>query len=181
MAGFNLFNLSGGSSGFGSGTISSLGGAASDIFSGMEANEQDQIKSTFDLAEGKEYQEAALQAQQNAAYTAESNRVQQVQQQRQLESTQGGIQAGLAAGNVSGGSGQDVLAMSAQQGALAAQVIQRQSQIQIQGYQEQATADEAMSQAAYQASSAESSAGKQAGLFGDISGGLKIAAAVATL
>lgn len=181
MAGYNLFGLPGGTPGFGGQSIADFGGAAGDIFAGMEAKTQDDIKSTFDQAEGVQYDEAAKQAEQNAAFTAESNRVQQVQKQRELESAQGTIQGTLAGGNLTGGSGQDVLRMSAQQGALAAQVIQRQSQIQIQGYEEQAEADKAMSAAAYSAAGAEKSAGSQAELFGDISGGIKIIAGLALL
>jgi hypothetical protein len=167
--------------GFGSSTVSSLGGAAGDIFSGISTDTSDQIKAAGDQAEGYMYSEAAKQAELNAQITAESTAVGEAQKQREMEMNLGGTQAAAAGGNLSGGSEGDIMRASAQQGALASQVLQRQGVITEQGYKIQAQADTAMSNAAYNTANAESASGKNAEIYGSITGGIKTLAAVATL
>jgi hypothetical protein len=175
----NLFGTTN-APGFGASTVSDLGGAAGDIFSGISTDTSDQIKAAGDQAEGYMYSEAAKQAELNAQITAESTAVGEAQKQRELEMNLGGTQAAVAGGNLSGGSEGDIMRASAQQGALASQVLQRQGVI-TEGYKIQAQADTAMSNAAYNTANAETAAGRNAEIYGSISGGIKTLAAVATL
>jgi hypothetical protein len=101
----------------------------------------------------------------------------------------GGQQAAQAgAGFAASGSGLDILADSASQGALAKATLGQQGLITEAGYQEQATSYGIMQSTATQAASEEDQIAQQqqnaasTSMFGDIAGGiLKGAAAVAGL
>jgi hypothetical protein len=108
----------------GAATFSSLGSSVSDIFAGIGAQKQGALqaegldiqaegtdisaKSTEitaeglrtqalgNIAEATEYSEAAGLAEENAAFTAQSTRIQEAQQQRQETQTIGGQRAAVA-------------------------------------------------------------------------------------
>jgi hypothetical protein len=155
---------------FGGGFFSNVGGGVSDFFQGLG----DQAKAEGDRLEGQRYQEAAGLADKNAAFTAQSEAIQEYQAGRSAEKTIGGIKADVAAnGFTEGGSALDILRDSANQAALQAGVLKQQGLITEAGYQEQAASYRIMAQAADKAASAEDTAAT--GAF--ISGGIKIAAA----
>lgn len=129
-----------------------IGGAVSDLFAGFGAATQAdlkaqglnlnaqglRLKATGDLAEGSEYDLASTLAAKNEAYTAKSTAIQVKQQDRSTTLQMGGQQAAQAgAGFAASGSGLDILADSAAQGALAKSVLQQQGAITEAGYQEQ--------------------------------------------
>lgn len=165
-------------------TFTSLGGAASDLFAGFGAQAQGalqsqglqitaqgtrisaqstelgadslRIKAQGDLAESDNYDQAATLAQQNEAFTEQSTRIQDMQQQRQITQTIGGQQAGVAAaGFASGGSAGDLMRDSANQGALARGVLAQQGTITEAGYNEQAQSFQTMSAAGRATAAAE--------------------------
>lgn len=158
----------------GAATFTDLGGAASDIFSGFG----DQAKAQGDFAEAQEYTLASKLATQNQAFTVQSTAIKEAQQQRELTMTLGGQQADVAGGGfASSGSSLDLLRDSASQGALAHQVLGQQGLITEAGYQEQAQSYTTMATAATAAGNAE----EDASVFADITGVIKLGAAVATL
>lgn len=148
-------------------TFSDLGGAVSDIFGGLGAEDKAQlqaeglqitaqgtlitaqgtelnaealgIKAQGDLAEASNYDIAAQLAKANAAYTQQSTALQEYQVGRQVTQTIGSQQAAVAAsGFSSGGSAGDLLRSSASQGALAKATLAQQGVITEAGYNEQA-------------------------------------------
>lgn len=150
-----------------SSTFSNLGGAASDLFAGLGAADKASLsaqgmrltaegtlitakgtrlnaeglrtKATGDLAEAENYDLAATLAEANSAYTAQSTRIQQNQQERAVTSAIGSQRAGVAAaGFAAGGSAGDLLRDSASQGALAKGVLSQQGVITEAGFDEQA-------------------------------------------
>lgn len=158
--------------------IGDLGGAASDIFGGIEAAQGDTIKAEGLETESSDYSEAAVLAGQNAEFTEQSTAVQQYQAHRTLEKAQGATSAEVAgAGFTNQGSAQDILRNNAQQGAIQKQIIGQQGLITEAGYTEQQATDTAL--AAYTASAAqqESSLGNLAEIGGAVGGALKIGAA----
>lgn len=159
---------------FGAGTISDIGGAASDLF----AAEGDKAKAQYDFSEGQEYGLASGLATQNEAFTQTSTAIKEAQQQREATGALGGVQADVAgAGFAESGSALDILRDSASQAALTHAVVGQQGLITEAGYQEQAQSYSIMQNAAIQAGNAEN----QASTFADISAGIKGVAAVATL
>jgi hypothetical protein len=182
--------------GFSSSTFSNAGGAVSDLFSAFGAEEQGQIsseatqlKAQGDIAEAQQYGLAQTLAQQNEQFTAQSTAIQQAQQARSTTMQIGGQQAAQAgAGFAASGSGLDILADSASQGALAKATLGQQGLITEAGYQEQAQSYGIMQSTATQAAGEEEQIAQQqksaasTSMFGDIAGGiLKGAAAVAGL
>ena len=167
---------------FGNATFTDFGSAANDIFQGIEANTQDQIKAQGDFAEAQNYGLASTLADQNAQFTEQSTAIKQVQEQRQVEQAIGTEQSQISgAGLQTSGSALDLLASSAQQGVLQKAVLGNQGLITEAGYEEQATAYTNMQAAALQTGQAEQKAGSQAEEFSDISAGISAAAGVATL
>jgi hypothetical protein len=155
-------------------TFSSIGGAASDMFSGFG----DQAKAQGDFAEAKEYSLAAALAQQNEKFTETSTAIKEAQQQRELTMTLGGQQADVAgAGFAESGSALDLLRDSAQQGALTHAVGSEQGLITEAGYTDQAQSYKTMSDAATTAGNAANNAST----FADITGVIKGIAGVASL
>lgn len=158
----------------GNATFSDFGGAASDIFAGFGA----QSKAKGDLLEQQNYQLAAQYALKEAQYTKMSTAIQEFQQQREVTKSLGQTAADVAgAGFAASGSALDILRESAGQGALQHAVLGYQGLIQEEGYKEQAQSYENMAQAAGDAASAE----KMAGTGDFITGGIKVAAGIATL
>lgn len=159
---------------FGSTTVTDFAGGVSDIFSGFG----DQAKAAGDFAEATNYTLASQLATQNEQFTVQSTAIKQAQIDRQNTQMIGGQQADVAgAGFAESGSSLDLLRDSASQGALTKAVAGEQGLITEAGYQEQATSYTNMAAAA----TAAGNAANQASTFADITGGLKIAASVATL
>jgi hypothetical protein len=158
----------------GNATFTDIGGGISDLF----AASADRSKAAGDLLEGQEYDLAARYADQEAAFTKESTAIQEMQAQRQMYSSMSQTRADVAgAGFSASGSALDILAQSAGQGALQQAVLARQGLITEAGYEEQAQSYRMMESAADMVASAE----KKASFMSDITGGIKIAAGVASL
>lgn len=193
-----------------SNTFSLGGGAVSDLFAGFSARDKAnmraeglnlnasglRIKAQGDLAEATNYDRAAGLARENEQYIVQSQRIQQLQLDRQIAGSIGGQQADVAgAGLKQSGSALDLLRDSASQGALAKDVLARQGAIQEQGYEEQAQSYETMAAAGRMAYSGElgiadrtdvlaqetRDAGKTEATADFASAAIKGAAAVATL
>lgn len=155
-------------------TFSDLGGAVSDIFSA----EGDQYKIEGLQLEEQNYQAASQLALQNEQFAKTSTAIKQQQADRQLYMSLGKTQAAVGgAGFAMSGSNLDIMRSSAEQGATTRAVLGQQGLITEAGYQEQAQAYTNMAAAAQTAIGAE----KESELGSEIGGGLKLAAAAATL
>jgi hypothetical protein len=155
-------------------TFSSLGAGVSDIFAGFGDN----AKASGDFAEAREYSLAAGLATQNEKFTETSTAIKEAQQQRELTQSIGGQQADVAsAGFSEGGSALDLMRDSAAQGALTHAVMGQQGLITEAGYTEQAQSYADMSAAA----TAAGNAANNAGIFSDITGGIKLVAGLASM
>ena len=189
---------------FGNSTLSDISGAVSDLFQGFGAEEQGALKAQGlnieaqgtdisaqstkitaeslrtkaqgDIAEAQNYDLAANLANENAAFTAQSTRIQQYQQQRQEAQTIGAQKAAVAgAGFAEGGSSFYLMKDSANQGALANGVIGLQGAITQAGYTEQAQSFETMATVGRQTAASEMNiagqtdtiAGEQEGIAGE--------------
>lgn len=140
-----------------------LGGAVSDIFGAMGAG---------DLAKGYKaqatgYRGAAEISGINRGLAAQANAIQAVKTDREVYRALGGQVSDVAASGFSQGSATDLIRDSAQQGALAKQIINRQGAIEQNAYMQE--------QQSYlqQAASADASAAaakkqKKGGIFGGI-------------
>jgi hypothetical protein len=158
----------------GAGTFSDIGGGISDLF----AIGADKAKAQGDRFEAQNYDLAAKYALQEEAFTKESTAIQGMQAERQMYSSMSQTKADIAGGGfAASGSGLDILASSASQGALQQAVIQRQGLITEQGYEEQAQSYRNMESAANLAAGAEDQAAKAAGW----GAGFKFASAIASL
>jgi hypothetical protein len=181
---------------FGAATLNDAGGAVTDLFAGIGAQTQAdlkaqglQIQAQGDLAEASNYDLAATLAGQNAQYTEASTAIKQAQIDRSTSLAIGGQQADVAsAGFSSSGSALDLMRDSASQGALTKAVTGQQGLIQTAGYQEQQQSYQTMSSAAKATAAgleniaSETEASGTMNMIGDIAGGLiKGAAAVASL
>lgn len=159
---------------FGPNTLTSLSGAASDLF-GAEAN---RAKAAGDKFEQQNYDLAAHLADQNAQYTEASTRIKLAQGDRTLYQTLGGEAADVAgAGFSASGSALDLMRDSAREGALTHAVTTEQGLITEAGYKEQGDSYRNMSQAAQVAINAENDAADHAW----ITAGFKGVAAAASL
>lgn len=119
-------------------TLSSFGGAVSDLFSAAGSEQASNA-----------YSEAASIAESNEAITKNSTQIQEQQQQVAIYKALGTESADVAgAGFTSGGSAGDLMRASAQQAALSKQLIQNQGEITAQGYAEQANAYQGQASAA---------------------------------
>jgi hypothetical protein len=179
-----------------SATFSNAGGAVKDLFGGigdlqsgdLKAEALD-LKAKGDLAEAGQYDLAGSLALKNEAYTKTSTAIQQMQQDRNTTLQIGGQQNALAgSGFANSGSGLDILADSASQGALAHAVLGQQGLITEAGYDEQSQSYKLMSDTAKQTAASEEDMANQTkdasetAAIGDFAGSLmKGAAAVATL
>jgi hypothetical protein len=151
-----------------------FGAGISDIFAGIGAGS----KAQGDYAEASMYNEAADWANKEAQFATTSMNIQQYQLQRQLTQSLSQTSAEQAgAGFAASGSGLDILRDSASQGALTQAVAHENGLISIENFQQQASADEAMANAAVQAGNAQ---GKPE--LGDyIGGAFKAIAGIAAL
>jgi hypothetical protein len=157
----------------GAGTFSDIGGGISDLF----AADADRAKAQGDRFEAANYDLASKYALQEA-YTKESTAIQGMQAERQMYSSMSQTRADIAGGGfAASGSGLDILAQSASQGALQQAVIQRQGLITEQGYEEQSQSYLNMESAANMAASAEDKAATGAAW----GAALKFGAAIGTL
>ena len=137
-----------------------VGGGISDLF----AMSADRSKAQGDRFEAQNYDLASKYALQEEAYTKESTAIQGMQAERQMYSSMSQTRADIAGGGfAASGSGLDILAQSASQGALQQAVIQRQGLITEQGYAEQAQSYQNMEAAANMAAGAEDKAATGAG------------------
>lgn len=159
---------------FSASTITDLSGGVSDLF-GAEA---DKAKAEGDRIEAENYRLASQYATQNVGFTEQATALKESQLNRQIYQTMGRETAQVSgAGFQEGGSSFYLLRDSASQGALTKSVAATQGLITEAGYQEQAQSYTNMAKAADVAAAAEDEAATGA----DITGGLKIAASVATL
>ena len=154
--------------------FNTLGGAASDLFSGLGHA----AKAKYDFSEAQNYDLAAELATKNEEFTKTSTAIKQAQQARETSMLLGGQQADVAsAGFQESGSSLDLLRDSAAQGALTHAVAGQQGLITEAGYQEQAQSYHTMSTAATEAGNAE----KDAASFSNVTAILKGVAGVASL
>lgn len=115
-----------------------VGGAVKDLFGGIG-----------ELESAGGYTTAAKFATQNADIAKQSEQIQETQAQRKIYTTLGGQQADFAgAGLANSGSATDVMRSSAEQGSLTKQLIAAQGQINVNGYEEEASNYTAMASAA---------------------------------
>jgi hypothetical protein len=150
----------------------SFGAGISDLF----AASADKSKAAGDLSEAANYDLAAKYADQEAAFTKESTAIQGMQAERASYQSRSQTSADIAGGGfAASGSGLDILAQSASQGALQQAVIARQGLITEQGYEEQAQSYLNMEGAADMAASAE----KKAAGGADIGAALQFGAGAA--
>jgi hypothetical protein len=167
---------------FGGNTISDVSGGVSDIFGGSSKAAGLRLKASGDLVEAGNYDLASTLAKQNEQFTEQSTAVKQMMANRQIYQGIGTETADIAgAGFSESGSALDLLRSSAQQGALQKQLIGQQGLITEAGYNEQATAYTNLAGYARMAASTENSMADTASTMGDITGGLKIAAGIASL
>jgi hypothetical protein len=166
--------LFGGGGGLSGSTFSDIGGGISDLF----AVSADRSKAQGDRFEAQNYDLAAKYADQEVQFTAESTAIQGMQAERQMYSSMSQTRADIAGGGfAASGSGLDILAQSAGQGALQQAVLQRQGLITEAGFEEQAQSYRNMESAANLAAGAED----KAAVGAEWSAGFKFAAAVGTL
>jgi hypothetical protein len=126
------------------------------------------IKSQGDIAEAENYDLAAALARKNEAYAARSTEIQQSQLDRKITLTIGGQKADVAgAGFKESGSAIYLLRDSAQQGALAKQVLAEQGEITEAGYEEQAKSFDTMSAAARMAAAGGMDIARRTDLIAD--------------
>lgn len=166
----------------GASTFNDFAGAASDLFSSQLQSESLQIKAQGDIAEATSYGMAANLALLNKQYATTETAVKETQNQREIYQTISQQQAGVAGGGLAAsGSALDLLRSSASQGALSQAIIGQQGLITEAGYQEQHDSYVNMQQALMQAAQEEQDLASKTSLFGEITGGIKAVAGIATL
>lgn len=167
---------------FGNATFTDLAGAVGDILQGQATAKGLRLKAQGDLTEAQNYDLAASLAGENAEFTKQSTAIKETQAQREIYLGLGKTESDVAgAGFQMSGSALDILRMGASQGALTKQVIGQQGLITEAGYQEQQQAYTNMAGAARYAAGEEESMAGDAQRNGWITGGIKGAAALATL
>ncbi len=133
-------------------------GAVGDIFSGI-------MGASGDNADASAYNKAANFALENAAVAQRSGAIQEAQANRAIYQVTSGQQAVEGAGGVTGGGSNQYLSRaSLQQGGLQKAIIANNAQIQVQGFEAEAAADQG--QAAQATAQAAASAG--GGILGAI-------------
>lgn len=140
---------------FGTGTISSFGGAVQDLFSA----DAHRSKAKGLRIEADSYDRSSAFAMQSARFTETSTEIKQAQLDRDIYKTLGGQAADVAgAGFAASGTALDLLRDSASQGALTKAVGSLQGLITEEGYEVQAKNYTAMGAAARLAADAEDNA-----------------------
>lgn len=181
---------------FGASTLTSAGGAVSDLFGafGAEANASlkakgIRLKAQGDLAEAKEYDLAGELATRNIGFAETSTAIKEMQADREITMAIGGQRADVAgAGFADSGSALDLMADSARQSALTKSALGMQGLITEAGYKEQADSYALMSSTARTTAAGEEeiaketeSAGKTSEIGGFLSGALKGIGAIASI
>jgi hypothetical protein len=147
--------------------FSNVAGASSDLFAAKGFG----FKAKGARIEQGLYNDAAVFADQNVAYTERSTAIKTAQEQRKDLKLIGGQTADIAsAGFAASGSALDILAESASQGAHARQVLGFQGQITEAGYEQQAKALRMQGDAAGVAAEAADEAAKGANISAAIHG-----------
>ena len=152
-----------------------FGSAVSDLF----AAQGDEITAQGDWTAATDYLKAKQIALTNEDITQTSTDIQMAQTQRKVEQTIGTEKATTAGNNLEGGSSEDLLRMSTEQGALATAVVAAQGAINKNTFAQQAEAYQSMSDSALAAGNAanEASAGATgAGILSGVGGVLAIGA-----
>lgn len=159
---------------FGAGTINSIGGAVSDLFSADALR----TKAKGSRIEAQEYDLAGDLALRNKQFAETSTEIKEMQTQRGINQTLGQQAADVASsGFEASGSALDLLRDSASQGALHKAVVGQQGLIEEAGYEEQSKSYTLMASASRMAADADEKAARGA----TITAGFKAAAAVASI
>jgi len=167
---------------FGTGTINNIGGAVSDIFGGQATANGLRLRAAGSMAEAENYDLASTLAKQNSDFTEISTGIKVAQSERQAYLGIGTTAADIAgAGFSMGGSALDIMRSGAQQAALTREVIGQQGLITEAGFDEQELAYRNMAASARATESAQSGMAGDAERNGWITGGIKGAAALASL
>lgn len=167
---------------FGTGTMGLAGGAVDDIFKGQATAKSLRLKAEGDLVEAQNYDLAADLAKQSAEFTRQSTAIKETQAQRQLYLGLGKTGSDVASAGFSmSGSALDLMRDSAAQGGLTKAVIGQQGLITEAGFNEQAQAYTNLAGYARYAANEERDMADTAETNGYITGGIKGAAAIATL
>lgn len=167
---------------FGNATFTDLSGAVGDILQGQATARGLRLKAAGDTAEAGNYDMASALARENSQFTVQSTAVKEAQTQRELYLGLGKTSADVTgSGFQMSGSALDILRMGASQGALTKQIVGQQGLITEAGFNEQADAYRNMASAARFAASEEEGMAGDAERNGMITGGIKGAAAIATL
>ncbi len=165
-----------------SSTFSNAGGAVTDLYGAFGAKQKSELsaeglelKAKGDLAEATQYDLAGQ-------YTRTIGAIQSAQQDRSTTMQIGGQQAAIAGGGfAASGSGLDILADSARQGALAKATIETGTEEKSDSYSLMANTARETAATEEDIANKTRSAGTMA-MFGDFAGAaLKGAAAIATL
>ena len=139
-------------------------------FGDIGAGISDLFGAAGDKAEANAYGKAAALATQNAGFEAESGAIQQAQTNRKIFQTVGAQETGVAAGGFSQtGSARSLFANSAAQGALQKQVLEVQTDINVNSYKAAAEAYKGQQAAANMAAKA-GTVGGIASLIGGVAG-----------
>jgi hypothetical protein len=155
-------------------TIQSGGGAVEALFAARGAK----FKAKGNRLEAKNYDEAAAFSEKNALYEKMATEVKLTQLDRDIYRATGGTEADVAgAGFAASGSALDILADSAQQGALTRAVTLEQGLITEEGYKQQAKSYRTMAESSRIAADAQDDAAKGY----QIAAGIKAATSIATL
>lgn len=156
----------------GTGTFSSLGAAAQDLFSA----ETHRTRARGLELEAGNYDRSAAFSLQNARFTEISTEIKEHQLDRELYKARGGISADVAgAGFAQSGSALDIMADSASQGALMRGVATEQGLITEQGYKVEAENYRSMAEASRMAAEAENNAANRAPLLAMVHGAAAVA------
>ncbi len=153
--------------------LGSLIGNVGTFLSSQSTAAASELLAQGDQTAAASYNKAADIAVQNVGIEGMSTAIQQAQLNRKIYQTVSSQQAGLGAGNVSGGSAGDLMRESMQQGALAQTLVTTQGDIQKNAFEEQATAYQGMAGSANAAAAAavqQANAQQQSGLFGLLGG-----------
>lgn len=167
---------------FGNATFANLGGAVSDILQGQANADALQIKAQGNRFEADNYDLAETLARKNAAFTERSTAIKLAQAEREIYLGMGQTVSDVAgAGFSMSGSALDLMRMGASQGALTQAVIQEQGLMTEYGYNVQADSYRNMATASRWAAAAQDDLASKTERNSWITGGIKGAAAIASL
>lgn len=148
----------------GAGGPSNTGTGFSGLITGVGTAVGDALSAAGDLQAASDYGQAATLATQDATLSQQATKIQTIQAQRQISQTIGSQRAEVAgAGFAESGSSLNLLASSAQQGAMTTALIGVQGQITANGYSQQAAAYTAEEDAAKSAATVAEAGAATAG------------------